>query len=187
VAHPDCIARVASIACAVATALAAASPLAQVTRGAGSGAPSGREHDAGWMTVQVPPGWKVESKVDGGFCPLAHVKVFDDAGGWVFFGLDMECGGEWNDGVWKLRLGDDGRLVVTDAPPPLKCRSEADLPPSCGHADYLIAGLVRFGNARYLTVQLGHRKRRRSSDLPVLRAIVESARLRTDRLPKAPQ
>lgn len=144
-----------------------------------------KEHDAGWMSVKLPPGWTFEAEVDGGACPLAHVRLEDGAGAWVYFGLDMECGGEWNDGQWKIRLEDDGRVIVTDAPAPRKCRNEIDAPPECGHVDYLIAAGTRFAGTRYLTVEVGHRKRRNPRDLRVLRAIVESALVRPKRLPAA--
>jgi hypothetical protein len=97
--------------------------------------------------------------------------------------LDMECGGEWNDGVWEAAVQDDGRLVVTSSPPPRDCREGFDIPRTCGHVDYLIAATIPLREGRYLALLLGHKKRRLASDLPLLKAVVESAQLRSKRLP----
>jgi hypothetical protein len=150
----------------------------------GGGVPEGREFDAGWMTVRVPAGWEVESKIDGTGCPLAHVKVFHPDGAWVQFLLDAMCGSEWFDAKWRVDWRED-RLVVTESPPPLNC-PVGDIIKPCGAPWYEIFVEVhpREGRqGRFVGVQVGNAKRRLESDLPVLRAIIESARIKSEKFP----
>jgi len=145
----------------------------------------GREFDAGWMTVRVPPGWEVESKLDGTGCPLAHVKVTHANGSEVTFLLDAFCGGEGNYGFWKIEWREDGRLVLIESPPPMDCGQGFE-PPPCGAPSYWIDGLVTPGEGRgerHVGVTVGNSKRRQASDLPTLRAVVESARIKSEGLP----